>query len=126
MIAYIEGLTEKGLGQEICAHLEACAACQQEEKAVRGLQDRLVTQGQSHSADTLETAVLGRIVREQKSRMNRAEQAGAAVKLRSIIMKSSISRIAISRHSHQLLYRLRQFWFFAQSWLSLSHQGLSI
>lgn len=96
LIAYIEGLAQKGLEQEICAHLGACAACQQEEKAVRGLQDRLVTQGQSMPADALETAVLGRIVREQKSRMHRAEQASAAVKLRSIIMKSSISRIAMA------------------------------
>jgi len=96
LIAYIEGLTQNGLEQEICAHLQACDACQQEEKAVRGLQDRLQTQGQGMSTDTLETAVLGRIVREQKSRIKRAEQASAAVKLRSIIMKSSISRIAMA------------------------------
>jgi outer membrane lipoprotein-sorting protein len=96
LITYIEGLAQKGLEQEICAHLGMCDACQQEEKAMRGLQDRLVTQGQGMSTDTLETAVLGRIVREQKSRMNRADQASAAVKLRSIIMKSSISRIAMA------------------------------
>jgi len=96
LIAYIEGLTAKGLEQEIRAHLQACDACQQEEKAVRGLQDRLVTQGQSMSADTLETAVLGRIVREQKSRMNRSQQAGAAVQLRSIIMRSPLTKTAIA------------------------------
>lgn len=96
LVAYIEGLIKDQQQTDIENHLRDCATCQQEEKAVRGLQDRLVARGQQLSEDTLETAVLGRIVREQKSRMNGAQQASAAVKLRSFIMKSSVARIAIA------------------------------
>jgi hypothetical protein len=61
---------------------------------LKKLNERLVNNGKQVSQSNLENDVMNLIVREQNVRLKAAHKAGSALKLRSIIMKSTITRIA--------------------------------
>jgi hypothetical protein len=94
LVAYVEGLLEESRKQAVAEHLKGCSACQAESKELTGLHDRLVTNGKALAQSDLETDVMNQVVREQNVRLKAADRAAAGLKLRRIIMKSSITKVA--------------------------------
>ena len=94
MVAHIEGLLDASQEQAVAEHVSGCTACKAEADTLRGLQDRLAGNGKALAKSDLENNVMNLIVREQKVRLKAAEKAAEGLKLRRIIMKSPIARIA--------------------------------
>jgi len=94
LVAYLEGLLAEPQKQAVTEHLKDCRTCQAEVKQLTNLRERLVSNGRTVAQSDLEDKVLNRIIREQNVRLKTANKAGAALKLRRIIMKSSITRMA--------------------------------
>ncbi len=94
LVAYLEGLLAGPQKQAVTEHLKDCRSCQAEVKQLTNLRERLISNGRTVAQSDLEDEVLNRIVREQNVRLKTANKAGAALKLRRIIMKSSITRMA--------------------------------
>ncbi|MHC4173139.1 MAG: zf-HC2 domain-containing protein [Planctomycetota bacterium] len=94
LVAYLEGLLAEPQKQAVAEHLKDCSACQAEVKQLTSLRDRLVNNGRTVAQSDLEDDVLNRIVREQNVRLKAADKAAAGLKLRRLIMKSPITRMA--------------------------------
>jgi hypothetical protein len=94
LVAYLEDLLAEPQKHAVTEHLKDCHSCQAEVKQLTNLRERLVSDGRAAAQSNLEDEVLNRIVREQNVRLKTANKAGAALKLRRIIMRSSITRIA--------------------------------
>ena len=94
LVAYLEGLLAEDQKQAVSDHLKDCRACQAELKQLTSLQERLVSNGRVVAQRDLENDVMNLIVREQNVRLKVAQKATAGLKLRRIIMKSSITRMA--------------------------------
>jgi len=94
LVAYLEDLLAEPQKHAVTEHLKDCHLCQAEVKQLTNLQERLVSNGRAAAQSDLEDEVLNRIVREQNVRLKAANKAGAGLKLRRLIMKSSITRMA--------------------------------
>jgi outer membrane lipoprotein-sorting protein len=94
LVAYVEGLLEESQKQVVAEHLKDCPACRAEAKELTQLHDRLVKNGKVLAQSNLEDDVMNQIVREQNVRLKTAGKAGAGLKLRRIIMKSPITKMA--------------------------------
>jgi len=94
LVTYLEGLLAESEKQAVTEHLKDCRTCQAEVKQLTNLRDRLVSNGRTVAQRDLENDVMNQIVREQNVRLKAAGKAGAGLKLRRIIMKSSITRMA--------------------------------
>ncbi len=94
MVAYLEDLLAEPQKQAVTEHLKDCHTCQAEVKQLTSLRERLVSNGRTVAQSDLENDVMNQIVREQNVRLKAANKAGAGLKLRRIIMKSSITRVA--------------------------------
>ncbi|MHC4630476.1 MAG: zf-HC2 domain-containing protein [Planctomycetota bacterium] len=96
LVVYLEGLLAGPQKQAVAEHLKDCRSCQAEVKELTSLRDRLVDNGRAVAQSDLEDEVLNRIVREQNVRLKATDKAAAGLKLRRLIMKSSISRVAVA------------------------------
>jgi hypothetical protein len=94
LVEYIEGLLDESRKQQVAEHLKDCPNCRAEAQQLTNLHDRLIKNGKNAAQGNLEDQVMDRIVREQSARLKAAKKTGTALKLRSIIMKSSITRMA--------------------------------
>jgi hypothetical protein len=94
LVAYLEGLLAESEKQAVTDHLKDCHSCQAELKQLTSLQERLVSNGRVVAQSDLENDVMNQIVREQNVRLKAAQKATAGLKLRRIIMNSSITRLA--------------------------------
>ena len=94
LVAYLEGLLAEDQKQAVTEHLKDCHSCQAELKQLTDLQERLVSNGKAVNQSDLENEVLNRIIREQSIRLKAAEKATASLKLRRLIMRSPVTRIA--------------------------------
>jgi outer membrane lipoprotein-sorting protein len=94
LVAYLEGLLAEDQKHAVTEHLKDCHLCQTEAKQLTKLQERLVSNGRAVAQSDLENGVLNRIIREQKVRLKAAEKASEGLKLRRLIMRSSVTRIA--------------------------------
>ena len=94
LVEYIEGLLDESQKQAVAEHLKDCQTCQAEVKQLTNLHEQLVSNGNTVAQSNLENKVFDQIVREQKARLKVAEKAGTALKLRRIIMKSPLVKIA--------------------------------
>jgi hypothetical protein len=94
LVAYVEGLLEDSEQQAVAEHLKDCSACQAELQELTGLHDRLVTNGKTLAQSNLEKDVMNQLIREQNVRLKAATRATEALKIRRLIMRSSITRIA--------------------------------
>lgn len=94
LVDYLEGLLEEPQKQEVAEHLKDCQSCQGEVEQLTNLRDRLVRNGKVLSDSRLEDKVLNRIIREQNVRLKAGAEAGVGLRVRRIIMKSKITRIA--------------------------------
>ncbi len=96
LVAYLEGLLAEPQKHAVTEHLKDCHLCQAEVKQLTNLRERLVSNGRAAAQSDLENEVLNRIVREQNVRLKAANKAGAGLKLRRLIMRSSVTRIAVA------------------------------
>ncbi len=94
LAAYIEDLLDEQKKRSVAEHLKGCVACQAELKDLTDFRNRLVKNGSILAKSDLEDGVMNRIVREQNARLNAVSEAGIALKIRRIIMKSPITRLA--------------------------------
>ncbi|MHC4330702.1 MAG: anti-sigma factor family protein, partial [Planctomycetota bacterium] len=94
LVAHIEGLLDASQQQAVTEHLKDCSACKAEAETLRGLQDRLTSNGKALAQSDLQNDVMNLIVREQKVRLKAAEKAAEGLKIRRIIMKSRNAKIA--------------------------------
>jgi hypothetical protein len=94
LVAYLEDLLAEPQKQAVAEHLKDCRSCQAELKQLTNLQERLVSNGRTVAQSDLENDVMNQIVREQNVRLKAAQKATTGLKLRRIIMKSSITRVA--------------------------------
>jgi len=94
LVEYIEGFLDESHKQAVSEHLNSCRTCQAEIEQLTNLHDRLVNNGNNVSQNNLEDKIMDNIVREQNVRLKAADKAGSALKLRSIIMKSPMTKIA--------------------------------
>jgi len=96
LVAYLEGLLAEDQKHAVTEHLKDCHSCQDEVKQLTDLQERLVSNGRAATQSDLENEVLTRIIREQKVRLKAAEKASEGLKIRRLIMRSSVTRIAVA------------------------------
>ncbi len=96
LVAYLEGLLAEDQKQAVTEHLKDCHSCQAEVKQLTNLQERLVSNGKAATQSDLENGVLNRIIREQKVRLKAAEKATEGLKLRRLIMKNPVTRVAVA------------------------------
>lgn len=94
MAAYIEGLLDEKDKQSVAEHLNDCASCRAELKETNNLRDRLVKNGKVLGRADFENAVLDRILREQNIQLKAATTMSAGLKIRRIIMRSPITKLA--------------------------------
>ena len=94
LVEYIEGLLDESQKQQVAEHLKDCPNCRAEVQQLTTLHDRLIKNGKNATQSNLEDQVMDLIVREQNVRLKAASKAGTALKLRSIIMKSPVVKIA--------------------------------
>jgi outer membrane lipoprotein-sorting protein len=94
LVAYIEGLLDEAEKHSVAEHAKSCASCRAELKELRDLQGRLVKNGNTLTQSDLEEVVLDRIIREQNVRLKTTTKISTSLKLRRIIMKSSITKFA--------------------------------
>ena len=96
LVAYLEGLLAEDQKHAVTEHLKDCHNCQAEVKQLTNLQECLVSNGKAATQSDLENEVLNRIIREQNVRLKAAEKATAGLKLRRLIMKSSVTKVAVA------------------------------
>lgn len=94
LVGYFEGLLEDSEQQAVEEHLKGCSACRAELQELKGLQDRLVTNGNALAQSNLEKDVMNQVIREQNTRLKAAARATDALKIRRTIMKSPLTKIA--------------------------------
>jgi hypothetical protein len=94
LVLYIEQLLDDSQRQTVAKHLEDCQSCRMELEGLQTLQDRLVRNGKTVAATSVEDQVMNRIIREQNVRLKSAAQAGASLRLRRFLMKSAMAKIA--------------------------------
>ena len=96
LVAYLEGLLAEDQKHAVTEHLKDCHLCQAEVKQLTNLQERLVSNGKAAAQSDLENEVLNRIIREQNVRLKATGKASAGLELRRLIMKSSITKMAVA------------------------------
>jgi outer membrane lipoprotein-sorting protein len=94
MVAYIEDLLDEKNKRLVSEHLKDCTFCQAELKEISNLRDRLVKNGKVLAGCDVENVVLDRIIREQNVRLKATAKIGTGLKIRRIIMKSRIVKLA--------------------------------
>jgi len=96
LVAFTEGLLNETEKCSLEKHLKVCAACRAELKEINSLRSRLINNGKILAQSDLENSVLERIIREQNVRLKTAEKAGTSLRIRRIIMKSPLTKIAVA------------------------------
>jgi hypothetical protein len=94
LVAFTEGLLSEAEEHSLQEHLKGCAVCRAELEEINNLRSRLVNNGKTLVQSNLENVVLERIIQEQNIRLKTAEKAGASLKIRRLIMKSPITKLA--------------------------------
>jgi len=102
LVVHLEGLLDESQKQAVLEHLGACEMCRAELAGLQTLQQRLVNNGKALAVETqnlaspLENDVMNRIIREQNARLKAADQVSSGLRIRRLIMKSPITKLAIA------------------------------
>ncbi len=94
LLAGLEGLLDDSQKQAVREHLKTCETCRAELKGLQTLRQRLVGNGKALAQTSVEDNVMNRILREQNARLKSAAQVGTGLRIRRLIMKSSLVKIA--------------------------------
>jgi outer membrane lipoprotein-sorting protein len=95
-VAYLEGLLDESQEQTVRSHVKSCEACRAEFKELQILQQRLAGRGKALAQASVEEEVMNRIIREQSARLKSAAQVGTGLRVRRLIMGSSVVKIAVA------------------------------
>jgi outer membrane lipoprotein-sorting protein len=96
LVGYVEGFLEESQKQTVAGHLMSCRSCRAELEVVKGLHERLVTNGKVLAQTDLENGVMSRIVREQSVRLKTTSKISKAIRIRRILMKNLIVKLAVA------------------------------
>ena len=96
LVPDMEGLLEASQHQAVMEHLRNCESCRTEREGLQTLQERLVNNGKAVARCNVEDEVMNHIIREQNVRLKAAIQASAGLRIRRLIMKSPITRVAVA------------------------------
>ena len=96
LVAYFEGLLDDVPARTVEEHLRSCDACPAELKELQTLRRRLVHGARATAETDLEERVMNRILQEQSERLKSAQRATAGLRIRRLIMKSSLVKIAMA------------------------------
>jgi hypothetical protein len=96
LVVHLEGLLDASQEQAVLEHLGTCEMCRAELAGLQTLQQRLVHNGKALAQRDLENDVMNRIIREQNARLRAADQASAGLRIRRLIMSSSITKLAVA------------------------------
>jgi hypothetical protein len=96
LVEYIEGLLSDGQKQQLELHLKNCRQCQAELDKLIALGDRVTSDSKSKQLTDFEYAVFNRIIREQNKRLKQADGIDRQLHIWRIIMKSSITKLAVA------------------------------
>ncbi len=96
LVVHLEGLLEGSQEQAVQEHLGTCEMCRAELTGLQTLQQRLVSNGKALAQRDLADNVMNQIIREQNVRLKAAEQASAGLRIRRLIMKSPITKLAVA------------------------------
>ena len=96
LVGYVEGFLEESQKQTVAGHLMSCRSCRAELEVVKGLHERLVTNGKVLAQTDLENGVMSRIVREQSVRLKTTSKISKAIRIRRILMKNPIVKLAVA------------------------------
>jgi hypothetical protein len=96
LMVHLEGLLEESEKQAVQEHLGQCETCRAELEELQTLQRRLVNNGKVLAQSDLEDEVMNRIIREQNVRLKSTQGAGTGLRIRRLIMRSSLGRFAVA------------------------------
>ncbi|MBN2129403.1 MAG: zf-HC2 domain-containing protein [Sedimentisphaerales bacterium] len=96
LVLDVEGLLEEAQKQAVAEHLAGCQACRAEREELGTLQQRLVANGKAVTQSNVENEVMNRIIREQNARLKAVAEASAGLRLRRLIMKSPMTKLAVA------------------------------
>ena len=96
LVVHLEGLLEGPEKQAVLEHLGQCQTCRAELEELQTLQQRLVNNGKALAQSDLENDVMNRIIREQNARLKATDQVSAGLRIRRLIMRSSITKLSIA------------------------------
>ncbi len=96
LVSYLDAGLADAERQAVTEHVKTCPSCRAELEGLQTLHDRLVSRGKAFSQSRLEDQVMNRIIREQNARLKGTAQASAGLRIRSMIMKNPITKIAVA------------------------------
>jgi outer membrane lipoprotein-sorting protein len=96
LVAYVEGLLDESQKPAVIEHLKSCQSCRTQSEAASALHDRLVANGKVLARADLENNVMNRIVREQNVRLKTANKVSTTIRIRRILMKNPIAKLAVA------------------------------
>jgi len=96
LVLEIEGLLEESQKQAVAEHLKSCESCRAEREELGTLQQRLVANGKAVARSDVEDEVMNRIIREQNARLKAAAQTSASLRIRRLIMRSPMAKVAVA------------------------------
>jgi len=100
LVASLEGLLDDSQKQAVEEHLNTCETCRAELQGLQTLRQRLVGNGKTLAVETQDIAspfedeVMNRIIREQSARLKSAAQGGMGLRIRRLIMRNPMTKIA--------------------------------
>ncbi|MEN6577361.1 MAG: zf-HC2 domain-containing protein [Phycisphaerales bacterium] len=120
LVASLEGLLDDLPKQAVKEHLDTCETCRAELKSLQTLRERLVGNGKALAQDSVEDEVMNRIVREQNARLKSVAQAGESLRIRRLIMRSSVVKIAVTAAVVLVALGAWSMWSGTQSGVALA------
>ena len=96
LVLDLEGVLDEAQSRAVREHVATCESCRTEREGLQTLQQRLLTNGKAVAQRGVEGDVMNRIIREQNVRLKAAAQASAGLKIRRLIMKSPIAKVAVA------------------------------
>jgi len=96
LVLDLEGVLDEAQSRAVREHVATCESCRTEREGLQTLQQRLVTNGKAVAQRGVEDDVMNRIIREQNVRLKAAAQASAGLRIRRLIMKSPIAKVAVA------------------------------
>jgi outer membrane lipoprotein-sorting protein len=120
LVASLEGLLGDSQKQAVEEHLKTCEACRAEIKGLQALQGRLVSNGKKLAQGSVEDDVMNRIIREQNTRLKSAAQTDAGLRIRRLIMRSSVVKIALAAAIVLAVFGAWSLWSGTQSGVALA------
>jgi len=100
LVASLEGLLDDSKKQAVEEHIETCDTCRAELRSLQTLRERLVNNGRTLALESQDVAspfedeVMNRIIREQSVGLKSAAQAGMGLRIRRLIMRDPMIRVA--------------------------------